>query len=311
MNRTFLLTAIFTIMLLSSGFTTVPDTARIGDQTAYYMGDGVIRIPVFFFNDNGPVNGLGLSFLFITTGDPIFPDSLTRAGRTAGTNIFDMFFDLGTAGSPWGGNPDSVCTGMISMHEPLPSGEGTIADLWFSGAAPGDLISFQMVPVVMTCNTDMSPPDPDGGLIFPVTLLTVSEADLLISCGTSHEIAATTLLQFPVTVYGNNLPISLEIENFYGPSSQFPTPSLSGNSPWTFSWQPAFQNTGTYTAVLHAEDALGNESHVTVSINVTEIESDPCAVVRGDLNCDGFVDITDLLFLVEYMFGGGPPSGCN
>ena len=35
-----------------------------------------------------------------------------------------------------------------------------------------------------------------------------------------------------------------------------------------------------------------------------------CCVIRGDINHDGAIDITDLTYMVDWLFGGGPPPPC-
>ena len=30
----------------------------------------------------------------------------------------------------------------------------------------------------------------------------------------------------------------------------------------------------------------------------------------GDCNCDGKVDVGDVVYLINYLFRGGPPPGC-
>jgi hypothetical protein len=310
-KKTSLMAMIAVVGLAVGASATVQDTVQIGYHTAYYMGNSTIRIPVHLYNDNQPLGGLAISFLYYCTGGPIVPDSITRAGRTAGTNIFDLYFDFAHVQGDSVTNPDSICAGFVSLQNKLPAGSGGIANMWFSGAEIGDLISFVPLPQVGPCQTDMEPYEPDGGLVFNSTHLVVTENALEISCGTSFTVSATHLLTFPVYVYSTAEPATLVIEDFYGPNMQFPVPTLSGSDPWQFRWQPAFQNQGEYTLVLRATDAASATTTETVTINVTPVTVDPCEVVRGDLNCDGIIDITDLLFLVDYMFNGGPPSDCQ
>jgi hypothetical protein len=38
----------------------------------------------------------------------------------------------------------------------------------------------------------------------------------------------------------------------------------------------------------------------------------PVPLVSGDVDCSGSVDISDVVYLIGYIFGGGtPPSSCN
>jgi|GEM_PF-1522118 len=313
MSRRVLATALILFAFCSSALATVPDTIRLGDDVAYYMGDGVVRVPVFVFNDNGPFNGISVSFGFASTGNPIVPDSVTHAGRTAGTGVFDLFIGFSDYAAPWGGNPDSACAGLVALYGEVEIGSGVIADFWFSGSSPGDFLSFWGVDQVGPCGTGIgSYGDPDGGPIVPATNLVVSDAPLQITAADAYTVEATRLVTIPVQVYGINDPFTLEIHEFYGPNPQVPSPTISGDNPWTVLWQPAFQNVGLYTMVLKATDALDNEVLKTIEITVTETSGgDPCAVLRGDMDCDGQITITDLLFLVDFMFNSGPPSNCS
>ncbi|MGB2769551.1 MAG: dockerin type I repeat-containing protein, partial [Candidatus Zixiibacteriota bacterium] len=36
----------------------------------------------------------------------------------------------------------------------------------------------------------------------------------------------------------------------------------------------------------------------------------PDPLAAGDVNCDGIVDLGDVVYLVNYLFRGGPPPGC-
>lgn len=74
---------------------------------------------------------------------------------------------------------------------------------------------------------------------------------------------------------------------------------------------PGFNDLGEFSLVLRATDDDGATVDKAVSITVTELQVDPCDVARGDLNCDGTVDITDLVFMVVWMFMSGPAPYCK
>jgi hypothetical protein len=37
---------------------------------------------------------------------------------------------------------------------------------------------------------------------------------------------------------------------------------------------------------------------------------EPCPVEAGDVNCDGVVNVGDIVLLVNYLYRGGPPPAC-
>jgi hypothetical protein len=37
---------------------------------------------------------------------------------------------------------------------------------------------------------------------------------------------------------------------------------------------------------------------------------EPCPIEAGDVNCDGIVNVGDVVFLVNYLYKGGPPPAC-
>ncbi|UCB53070.1 MAG: dockerin type I repeat-containing protein [Candidatus Zixiibacteriota bacterium] len=37
---------------------------------------------------------------------------------------------------------------------------------------------------------------------------------------------------------------------------------------------------------------------------------EPCPVEAGDVNCDGIVNLGDVVYLISYLYRGGPPPAC-
>ncbi len=300
--------AVITVLLLSitaSGQTV--DTVRFGNDYADYFGGGVFRVPIYYSNLNDSLGGLQIPLRFFSTGD-IRLDSVTRAGRTIGTNIFDLF--MGCQDTE-GANPDSVCMGFVSIYHKLPPGSGVIADVWFSEGQIGDLLSFEEANGNAACVLENGT-FPDGGeVVFETNHMAIGVSGLSITCGTYYNVEALQTISFPVTVGGGDAPYSLEIVSLIGPNMSYRPPTLSGSAPWTFTWSPDFYNTGEYVLTLRATDGAGEEATFQVLINVFEGYVEPTDVYRGDLNCDGVVDIADLVFMVDWMFTNGNPPSCD
>jgi hypothetical protein len=226
-----LLTVLILLILVAGTALAEPDSLWIGQQYALYVGDGVFKVPLYYSNDN-PLNSLGFPFVFISSGDPIIPDSVTRADRTYGTTMFTLF--LGFSSGDYGGNPDSTCVGLISFSDQLPAGDGVIAEFWFSGGQVGDMISFLPIPnYPPSCVLSANPPDPDGGPVHAPAAVVILEGGTEIVCQSSIAGMATHVITFDIHVVGVAQPFSLGILSFDGPAHGN-EPSLTGDNPWTF-----------------------------------------------------------------------------
>ena len=285
----------------------VPDTVYIGPDSAFYWGDGKVSVPVWYYNDNDSIDALQLAIHFESTGGSLVPDSITRAGRTYGTNIFELFMDFGYQPA----HPDSACAGFVSIQEYLPPGSGVIADMWFSGATPNDTITFSPIDFLPpACRTDCYPKDPEGGPILLPTTVVTGPAGLAVFCGGHFSVTALNQLSFNITAGGGAPPYDLEIASLSGSLPGNP-PTLTGSGPWTFTWTPRGNELGDHLLVLRATDGLGAIATRNVRITVNAIPVTQCNYLRGDVNCDAEVNISDLLFLVDYMFDNGPQPDCG
>jgi len=77
-----------------------------------------------------------------------------------------------------------------------------------------------------------------------------------------------------------------------------------------FSWNPTPSTTGTYTFVAGVVDGVDSDE-CTINITLIDDSTIPC----GDVDGTGFVDIDDVVYLMNYIFQGGPapvvPYGGN
>ncbi|MFH1687797.1 MAG: hypothetical protein ABIE70_09785 [bacterium] len=310
MKRLILITTLLVLAASVSVWSTAPDTIRIGYQNAYHVGGGVFRVPLHLFNDNTTVRGLSMPFRYVCTGGLITPDSVTRAGRSWNTNLWDLVHDMYGGGET---NPDSTCLGMCCLTGQLEPGSGIIADLWFSGGYPGDLLTFiPLVDYVMppNCPLQFDMPDPDGGPVAPVTNLTIVESQIDILCQSHYTVEALQWLIFGIDAYGGLAPYELEIVSVAGPSETYPAPYISGSGPWEFHWRPGSNNAGTWTITIGITDAEADYATKAITVEVTPAPPDPCEIVRGDITCDAKIDIADLVAMAGWMFNGGMPPVC-
>ena len=71
---------------------------------------------------------------------------------------------------------------------------------------------------------------------------------------------------------------------------------------------------------VHASFVMRGDATADGIINIADVVylvsylfgggPEPCPMEAGDATCDGIVNIADVVYLVSYLFGGGPPP-CN
>ena len=98
------------------------------------------------------------------------------------------------------------------------------------------------------------------------------------------------------------------------------SPATVVTSPATIVTSPPTEVTSHTTEVTTVCITFRGDANGDGAINVTDIvflinylfneTSAPDPLEAGDANCDGKVDIVDIVYLINYLFGEGPPPGC-
>lgn len=89
------------------------------------------------------------------------------------------------------------------------------------------------------------------------------------------------------------------------PSGSLSNPGVSGN----FFIDETVDSSQVYDYLIIGEDALGEFTSHSQIISVVYTSS--CCDLRGDINNSLAVDISDLTYLVNYMFKSGPAISCE
>ncbi len=228
-------------------------------------------------SDNSvPPNGAILFFGFLdNTDEEIRIESSIGAGYESG-NWFDDFqnYQSEAAGNPY----------AYHFYD-LGQGESFV----LSGLIPNN--SFQQENIVLQAVT--LPPVP----VFQSGRF-ISETEIEITWNTAP---ATT-----VHVYRRMVPSEGSFFRIDDPAGSLAGPGVAGDT----LFDPGVDALQSYQYLLIAEDISGQFSPHSEILTVSFVGG--CCNIRGDINNSGGLplDISDLVFLVEYMFAGGPEPVC-
>ena len=128
----------------------------------------------------------------------------------------------------------------------------------------------------------------------------------IVSLNYPGELSAIFLIFDGEIAVTDLLPEHDVVANFVsGQTRVLISPPLS-NDPLTFFGSGSlFSYTGVGTMV-HADAAFDGTEVIPTTISI----SSDCCVMRGDINHDGQIDISDIIDLVLYMFNFGPLPPC-
>ncbi|MDP2960855.1 MAG: dockerin type I repeat-containing protein, partial [candidate division Zixibacteria bacterium] len=127
---------------------------------------------------------------------------------------------------------------------------------------------------------------------------------VLVSQNSSYSLCNDSIICFNNLVGSDSDPDdSLSMELVSGPSCLFLTTVLN---PTLITGFTCFQTTGNdtvYTFIFELKDKCGAKAVDTVYIEITP----PANLLRGDPNGDAFVTVSDVIYIINYLFKSGPP----
>lgn len=295
-----------------------PDTVYFGDNgKAYGFTGNVYRIPVYIGTDQVLMAvSLGMEFGLNLTGQVY--DSVSLAG-----SIFEQgsYCELtnGLRVSAQGihyPNPDTVTPYAIAQDKPLPVGHYKLCDLYFTGAAIGQQLELDSAFV-----------PPGANFVFAGYMLEIytpqlrgqtltifggpASFALLTPSAVSGDIG--TEISFPVQVTAAYTPAVVAFDSLRkvaDGSAPANLPTTSGTNPLTVVWVPSLYQYGSFVAYFTATDFASNKFHCSVMITVNYVNL-PCYDMMGDADCSGIINVSDIVYIIDFVFGGGPRPGCH
>ena len=288
-----------------------PDTLWIGKDGGLGLYNGTsFVISISVFNDE-PITAMSIPIAIKEISAFGRLDSITYTGtRLEDFDIFDIrVLDSSGVDST---SPDSAQISFLTTEgSDLPPGDGKICDLWFSGGPIGGTINIDTITwklgqelVFVIRPAQGFVPQFHGGdillkprapsLILPAGLLTVDAGDTL---------------SFPVSATGIANPISVTFDSlkdsFDNTRVPYATPTYTGGNPGTFRWIPDCVDVGLWRAYFTATDNNSQSESGYAEIYV-KFDAYTCNFFRMDANCDRLVRLSDVVFIINYIFKNGP-----
>jgi len=171
------------------------------------------------------------------------------------------------------------------------------------------------VDVANQTSASISGLDPAHAYYFAVTAYnTAGESSYSNIVSVPEQTSPTTSISYPANnaSVGGTVAITASATDNVGVTSVgfYVNGVLQGtdtSAPYTYSWNTSSLASGTYTLTSRAYDAAGNvgqSSAITVSVSNS-------AIIKGDVNRDGKVDVSDALLALHMAVGLVTPSAEN
>ncbi len=297
----------------------IPDTCYFGDhgEAWTYPGD-LVCVPVYFTTDANII-GVTVGIEYGFDGYEIHYDSVGEFGTVfMEGNYLSLTGLVGFDGNSDGVNPDSAGLGGAGFGngDELPIGNYLFGKIWFSGIDIGDYLTVDSAYVapnatftfVATTGSSFTPQYVGGTLA-----LVPGPAEIYVLEPDSVFGDAAQLLTFDVEVLATYNPASIVLDSVVKINTGEPLtylPTTFGANPLTVEWTPTYEEFGLFRFWFTASDNLGTPLTFSTLVTVNWVQP-PCDVLRGDADCNDLVNITDAVYLIQYIFNQGTPPGCE
>ncbi|MFH2054323.1 MAG: hypothetical protein ABIJ61_00065 [bacterium] len=296
----------------------IRDTVSLGlNHQAWLYPNDQVCVPVYITSDAN-LTGVQIGMEYGFDGYEIHLDSVgTFATIFMEGNFLSLTGLIYVEGYSDGINPDSVLIGGAGLGngDELPIGRYLLGKVWFNTVDPGPYLTLDsafVLPVgeFMLAPKNGSPfvPQYVGGTLT----LVPGPAEIYVIDPEPPVGDAASLIIFEVEALATYAPAAIVLDSVVNSLSgaQLPyVPGTLGSNPITVEWTPTYEEFGFFQFWFTATDALSNPLSFSVQVTVNWVQP-PCDVMRGDTNCDETVNITDVVYLIQYIFNQGPPPGC-
>lgn len=292
----------------------VPDSVYFGDNgKAYCLVTGQFYVPVYITTDQ-EIAGLTVGMEY---DSPDFTPVADSASVLGSIFMEDNYLDLTGFlfnNYPDGVLPDSVLMGGAAMINQLPTGSYLLCNVWFTGGTQGQTIvvdscwmppsnSFRFQPISGSYYT----PQFVGGT------LTLEYGGAMMYAVELSDAEGNTgsVISFDVEVTGPYPPFTIVLDSMRHTHigvAMINLPPTSGTNPLTVNWTPRHEQYGQWMAYYTGIDSEENTLQLSNVIDVY-YDGPECGLHIGDVNSDCSYDIDDVVYMISYIFGFGPPPG--
>lgn len=294
----------------------IPDSLIAGENgKAFAYPGGKVRVPIYYWSDT-PLLGFQIGLEYGLGGEVVTYDSVSTLFSIVAEGYFALAFFV-EDGHINGVMSDSIGLGGISIdyEHAGPTGKHKLCDIWFSGLSIGDQMSFDSVFIPPSLENLFSDGYTNWTPQFELGTLDVVEGHSILVTNNPEQVQvnAGELLEFDVSAMGWYQPVTttfdslMRLDEYAEPQNQATT---FGSNPLTFQWLPnPFEGNSYWRAHFTAVDGAGYDESFSVEIVV--LGAGDYYGVIGDCDCSGNIDIDDVVFLMNYVFHGGPTPKCE